>query len=1009
MSQVKFLSGLKDQLAAKQGSGELVAGALYFCTDEKKIFRAITNNHCEAVNEEVFFGELPEPSKAFPGKLYLRQSDMTLHVLNGAKDDFKQLSAPADALVPNDISEDLNTEDNKKLASKAAVKAGIKAVADNLTAEITNRGIAETQLLVDAKQYADDKDAALKTDLQKEIDADVEVEKNRAELAEKGLANRLGTIEGEGDGSIKAAVKAEADRAVAKEEELAQAIANEASRAGAAELALGKRIDALAGDGEGSVTEQVGKVQEALDDLKDVVGAPAKDEQPATGLFKEIADEKTAREAKDTELDNAIKDEAARAKGVEEANTKAIAGEASAREAKDNELQAAIDKLNGAADAEGSVAKAVKVAVEAEKSEREQADTALQGAIDNIEEALGLGAGTGTTGSVGNRLTTLETEMDAVEGRATALETAVGAPAVEGDPGTPATGLYGEVDALKAKDASLQAAIDILNGTADEDGSVAKAVADEAKLRKDADDALDGRLDIIEASIGTGGDLEKRVKKNEDDIKVINGEGEGSIKKAVADLVDGAPETLDTLNELAGALRDNADVLSAIETAFDKKLADLQKDVDQNEADCDAAIAAEKTRAEGQEAAIRQEMATEAQRVDKKIADDIATESALRVAEEQRIEQECDAAIAQEVLDRNAAIKVEADRAKAEEADIRADFAAADTELQGAIDEINEALGLGEGATGSVGTRLNKLEAAVGAPAGADPETQPATGLYKEVYDLKAADNALDGKLGDLESVVGDAESGLVKKVDDNAAAIEIINGGEAQEGSIAKALKDAKDYADQAEADAIAAAETKAGELDDALKTAIEKDDGKLMTAIKNEQARAEGIETGLNTRLEVVEASIGNSGNLESRVAAVETKAEANKVAIGDENSGLTKGVADNAAAIAAINNEDNGILAQAKADATAKANAAQVAAEAKAADLDAALETSLKKYADDAQDAAEANAKTYVDEKIGIASVPDGAAASGLHKVIEDGDTAAKDYADAAVTDALTWGSF
>ena len=41
--------------------------------------------------------------------------------------------------------------------------------------------------------------------------------------------------------------------------------------------------------------------------------------------------------------------------------------------------------------------------------------------------------------------------------------------------------------------------------------------------------------------------------------------------------------------------------------------------------------------------------------------------------------------------------------------------------------------------------------------------------------------------------------------------------------------------------------------------------------------------------------------------------------------------------------------------------------------------------------------------------INNVANGAVASGLHKVIEDGDTAAKNYADTAVTNALTWGSF
>ena len=56
--------------------------------------------------------------------------------------------------------------------------------------------------------------------------------------------------------------------------------------------------------------------------------------------------------------------------------------------------------------------------------------------------------------------------------------------------------------------------------------AIEKSVADEASARAAADEALDGRLDIIE------------------------GEGEGSIKKAVADVVNGATEGYRTLSEL---------------------------------------------------------------------------------------------------------------------------------------------------------------------------------------------------------------------------------------------------------------------------------------------------------------------------------------------------------------------------------------------------------------------------------------------------------------------------
>ena len=52
--------------------------------------------------------------------------------------------------------------------------------------------------------------------------------------------------------------------------------------------------------------------------------------------------------------------------------------------------------------------------------------------------------------------------------------------------------------------------------------------------------------------------LESQMEIDKGRIDVINGSGNGSITKAIADLVDGAPGALDTLNELAAALADDA-------------------------------------------------------------------------------------------------------------------------------------------------------------------------------------------------------------------------------------------------------------------------------------------------------------------------------------------------------------------------------------------------------------------------------------------------------------------
>jgi len=59
------------------------------------------------------------------------------------------------------------------------------------------------------------------------------------------------------------------------------------------------------------------------------------------------------------------------------------------------------------------------------------------------------------------------------------------------------------------------------------------------------------------------------------------------VAAAVAALVDSAPGTLDTLNELAAAINDDANAFTTLQTA----IAAVQADVDQNEADADAAIA----------------------------------------------------------------------------------------------------------------------------------------------------------------------------------------------------------------------------------------------------------------------------------------------------------------------------------------------------------------------------------------------------------------------------------
>ena len=68
-------------------------------------------------------------------------------------------------------------------------------------------------------------------------------------------------------------------------------------------------------------------------------------------------------------------------------------------------------------------------------------------------------------------------------------------------------------------------------------------------------------------------------KANADAIAVLNGDSntEGSIKKAIKDLINAAPEELDTLGEIAEQLNNNENATAAINNVITKHVADAEK------------------------------------------------------------------------------------------------------------------------------------------------------------------------------------------------------------------------------------------------------------------------------------------------------------------------------------------------------------------------------------------------------------------------------------------------
>ena len=148
----------------------------------------------------------------------------------------------------------------------------------------------------------------------------------------------------------------------------------------------------------------------------------------------------------------------------------------------------------------------------------------------------------------------------------------------EGDAATANT-IYG---AKKYADEAAAAAQSAAEATAAGDAT-SKVNAAKEEI-KGTTDALAGRIKAVEDDYLTSADkteitnaasaLEGRVKANEDAIGVLNGEGEGSVKKTVADAVAGvvasAPEDFDTLKEVA-------DWIASDTTGAAKMQADIAK------------------------------------------------------------------------------------------------------------------------------------------------------------------------------------------------------------------------------------------------------------------------------------------------------------------------------------------------------------------------------------------------------------------------------------------------
>ena len=433
---------------------------------------------------------------------------------------------------------------------------------------------------------------------------------------------------------------------------------------------------------------------------------------------------------------------------------------------KANANEAAIAKLNGKADEEGSVAKAVADAVKAEEDRAKKVEEDFeeriadnkafidaQPAID-AEQDRRIGVLEGLiSGGEGdeNALTQLQNSIDAAQGAADAAQADVDAVVERLD----AEG--GLVDRIEANEANIAR----LDGAVDVEGSVKKQIKDAIDAVNQAADGLADRVEAVENFRDvTYPAAEAKVREDFAAADATNLQAaKDYADQQITALVDSAPDAMNTLNELAEAIKGNEDIYKAYvqehAAAMTKMKEDLQKEIDD---DVKAVVDAQK-------------LVNEAQvKTNEGFEGRIAANEA-KVAAQPAIDQEQDRrlGVLETAVGEGGATKKAIDAAQkaADDAQAAADNAqeAADA-AQGDVDALEKRLD-------DEGGLVDRLEAAEAFVQGHSHEV-----LQKEI-------DAAEGRLDALEAFeethdhsvmeqgIADNKEAIEKEVEDRDAAIE--------------------------------------------------------------------------------------------------------------------------------------------------------------------------------------------------------------------------------------------
>ena len=256
---------------------------------------------------------------------------------------------------------------------------------------------------------------------------------------------------------------------------------------------LAKKLDQRAKDAVTAEQSRATGIEQGLQTSinainNETTGILAKAKEYADGLNKTSNTDITALQAKDSELQAAI-------------------------EAESTARTAAINKLNGTAETEGSVAKSIKDALDPVKADVTKAKSDITANTDAITQ---------------------------------------------------------EAATARAAEQANAAAIKKLNGTAETEGSVAKSI--KGALDPVKADVTQAKSDITALQ----GSVTNNAKAITDGDAATLKSAKAYADKAISDLVDSAPEDRNTLNKLSEAIKANKDVydgyVTTVNTALAKKV-----------------------------------------------------------------------------------------------------------------------------------------------------------------------------------------------------------------------------------------------------------------------------------------------------------------------------------------------------------------------------------------------------------------------------------------------------